>query len=396
MLALVFLPLFLMGQYVVVFWLLRWLKKWHPIFAHKAITVALCVFWLYFVLDMYIAVLLPHGRIERFMKIFGNYWYGVTLYTFMIVGGALLIRFFLLHSRLKDRRWVSSEKTFLASGSVCVLLIALVCVGGHFHAKEIHVTRYETTVHKDGGRLDDLHIALLGDLHLGYSVGPDMMEQMVEKVNACAPDIILIAGDIFDNDYDAIEEPERIVEILRGLKSRYGVYAVYGNHDVAEPIIGGFTFSSGKKKVSDERMDRFVEECGFCLLRDEAALIADSFYLFGRPDERRPGRGIGERMTPAELMRTMDAERPVIVLEHEPKHLGELADAGVDIHLAGHTHDGQFFPFNLVMKLVFENSCGILQKGDMTSIVTSGVGVYGPDMRVGTDAEICDIHVTFR
>ena len=91
----------------------------------------------------------------------------------------------------------------------------------------------------------------------------------------------------------------------------------------------------------------------------------------------------------------MDLSKPVIVIDHEPGELEELSEAGVDLDLSGHTHDGQIFPANLLMKFLWENPCGYLQKGNMHSIVTSGVGLFGPDMRVGTKAEICQIHVNF-
>jgi hypothetical protein len=68
----------------------------------------------------------------------------------------------------------------------------------------------------------------------------------------------------------------------------------------------------------------------------------------------------------------------------------------VDVDLCGHTHGGQLFPANLVTALTWENACGYLQKGAMHNIVTSGVGLFGPNMRVGSRAEICDITVQFR
>ncbi|MFR7383656.1 MAG: metallophosphoesterase [Anaerostipes sp.] len=86
------------------------------------------------------------------------------------------------------------------------------------------------------------------------------MKQMVTKVNQQNPDLIVIAGDIFDNEYDALDDPKQLIKIFRQLKSKYGVYAVYGNHDIDEKILAGFTFgSSREKKVSDPRMDEFVK-----------------------------------------------------------------------------------------------------------------------------------------
>lgn len=76
------------------------------------------------------------------------------------------------------------------------------------------------------------------------------MKQMVMKVNQQSPDLIVVAGDIFDNEYDALDDPDQLVKIFRQLKSQYGVYAVYGNHDIDEKILAGFTFGSGREKRS--------------------------------------------------------------------------------------------------------------------------------------------------
>ena len=265
------------------------------------------------------------------------------------------------------------------------------CIYGMVHAVHIYTTRYEVPSKKDA----HLKIALVADLHLGYSIGSHQMEEMVEKINAEEPDVVVIAGDIFDNEYDAIYEPDRVADLLAGLKSRYGTYACYGNHDIEEPVLAGFTFRQSEKKESDPRMDEFLKDANITLLRDEGMLIDGKFYLYGRPDAHRPGRGIETRKTPDEITAGLDKDKPIIVLDHQPKELQELADAGVDIDLCGHTHDGQMFPGNLTIKLMWENACGYLQKGKMHNIVTSGVGLFGPNMRVGTKAEICPITIYF-
>lgn len=113
-------------------------------------------------------------------------------------------------------------------------------------------------------------MVLLADLHLGYNIGCRQMEQMTEKVNAQNPDLVVIAGDIFDNEYEALDDPERLISILKGIKSKYGVFACYGNHDIQEKILAGFTFGSREgEKASDPRMDELLEKAGITLLRDE-------------------------------------------------------------------------------------------------------------------------------
>ena len=78
-----------------------------------------------------------------------------------------------------------------------------------------------------------------------------------------------------------------------------------------------------------------------------------------------------------------------------PRFLKQNADAGVDVMLCGHTHDGQFFPLNIAIRTAWENPAGLKKVGGMTSVVTSGVGVYGPDMRIGTDADISVVDIHF-
>ncbi len=243
-----------------------------------------------------------------------------------------------------------------------------------------------------------MNVVLVADLHMGYNIRQRQIKQMVEKINASNPDLVVIAGDIFDNDYDSLDNPDELINILNSINSKYGVYACYGNHDISEKIMGGFTFRFDKreKRQSDIRMDEFLEKANIKLLRDEYVLIDNSFYLYGRPDAKRPGRDIEVRKTPDELVEGLDQSKPIVVIDHQPSQLDELANAGVDLDLCGHTHDGQLFPLNITCGLIWENSYGYLKKGNMHNIVTSGVGLYGPFMRVGTDAEICSIKVSFQ
>ena len=289
-----------------------------------------------------------------------------------------------------------NRKSFVAYGAVCAVLITVIGAYGVINAHNIKTNRYEITVEKGSARINELNVVLIADLHMGYNIGRRSMRDMANLINVENPDAVVIAGDIFDNEYKALDNPDELAEIFRGIKTKYGIYACYGNHDVAERLLAGFTFSGDAKKQSDVRMDEWLKSAGITLLRDEYVLIDDSFYIYGRPDYQKPGRGIDKRKTPQEVTENLDKSKPIIVIDHQPRELGELADAGVDVDLCGHTHDGQVFPGNLTIKLMWENACGYLKKGNMHNIVTSGVGLFGPNMRVGTDAEICPIHIVFK
>ncbi len=287
----------------------------------------------------------------------------------------------------------TDNKGLAITGGLAAAIIVLLCVIGVINARIIRTSEYQITIDKKVEWMKELNVVMVGDFHLGYNVGSRQMKKMVKKINAQNPDIVLIVGDVFDNDYDALDDPDELKTILKDIDSRYGVYAVYGNHDVQEKRLAGFPFGKNKDKAPDERMEKFLEDAGIEMLRDEYVLVDNKFYIYGRPDADRPGKGVEKRKTAEEIVKGLNMSKPVIVMDHQPKELAKLSQAGVDLDLSGHTHNGQIWPCNLLTRLMWDNSYGYKQIGDMHSIVTSGVGVFGPNMRIGTRAEICHIEI---
>ncbi len=399
MIAIYLAPAYLLVCTYILLRTLHWIQVLHMVFQNVWVCRGIGFIYLFVVFSILIAFMAPASGLRRFMKLLSNYWLGVLVYTIMTVGFADGLRVFLKYP-LKNLDFPGRDLLFgnvgtAVVGAVCAVIITTVSIYGMINAGNIQTTKYDIAIDKKAGKLDSMNVVLIADLHLGYNIGCRHMEKMVEKINAQNPDLVVVAGDIFDNEYEALENSDRLAAILRGIKSKYGVYACYGNHDIQERILAGFTFGGREKKESSVEMDEFLEKADITLLRDEYVLIDDSFYLYGRPDYERPGRGIDERKSAQEITADMDLSLPVLVIDHEPRELQELADAGVDADLCGHTHDGQLFPGNLTIKLMWENACGYLKEGSMHNIVTSGVGLFGPNMRVGTKSEICDILIHF-
>lgn len=396
MTALLLSPFYILFNIYIAWRLLGWLAACHRNLKKRPVRIAVTGVYGFLALSILIAFLLPPSSLQRLLKLISNYWLGTFLYILLTVLAADGIRLLLLHLKFRYSRKIFTRRGYVAAGALCIAVITAFTATGIWGAGHIFVTDYDIHVEKPCGERDSLKIVLTADLHLGYSIGIRHMENMVEKINAQNPDLVVIAGDIFDNEYDALEDPKRLAEVLSGIKSTYGVYACYGNHDIKEKLLAGFTLGGRKEeKASDPRMDSFLEDAKIHLLKDEGVLIDNAFYLYGRPDAKNPGLGSRERLSPRELTASMDKTLPIIVIDHQPKELEGLAEAGVDLDLCGHTHDGQMFPGNLLVSLMWENSCGYLQKGGMHNIVTSGVGVFGPNMRVGTKSEICSITVSF-
>ncbi|WP_443955040.1 metallophosphoesterase [Ruminococcus bicirculans (ex Wegman et al. 2014)] len=394
MIFLFLLPFYLGVSSYMMFRFFYWMKHCNHRFNWLRFKVPFAVVYLFMALSPVIAFLLPKSAVAIVIRRISTYWIGIMLYSLLYVVLFDLLRLIAKHTKLKNTL-LFSRGSVISIGSVVVACAVATCLYGIFNARNIKVNEYSVTVNKSCGSDKHLKAVLVADLHMGYAIGVDHITNMVEKINQQDADIVIIAGDIFDNSYDGMDDPEGIKAQLKSIKSKYGVYAVYGNHDIDEKILMGFTFDWGGKQLNSEKMTNFIKECNIKLINDESVLINDEFYLVGRRDTDKPGTEDGTRAEISELTKDLDKTKPIFVLSHEPDELQKTADAGADIDFSGHTHDGQLFPGNLTIGLFWENPCGMIKKDNMYSIVTSGVGVYGTFMRVGTDAEICSVDIDF-
>lgn len=394
MIFLFLLPFYLGVSSYMMFRFFYWMKHCNHRFNWLRFKVPFAVVYLFMALSPVIAFLLPKSAVAIVIRRISTYWIGIMLYSLLYVVLFDLLKLIAKHTKLKNTL-LFSRGSVISIGSVVVACAVATCLYGIFNARNIKVNEYSVTVNKSCGSDKHLKAVLVADLHMGYAIGVDHITNMVEKINQQDADIVIIAGDIFDNSYDGMDDPEGIKAQLKSIKSKYGVYAVYGNHDIDEKILMGFTFDWGGKQLHSEKMTNFMKECNIKLINDESVLINDEFYLVGRRDTDKPGTEDGTRAEISELTKNLDKTKPIFVLSHEPDELQKTADAGADIDFSGHTHDGQLFPGNLTIGLFWENPCGMIKKDNMYSIVTSGVGVYGTFMRVGTDAEICSVDIDF-
>ncbi len=406
-------PLFIAAHAYFVYEGFKWIDTLRlPRGLGRFVKILAAVLWAVFSLSIFAAYFIPAGVtresspvlyiLRRTLKKSGNYNLGVLIYmgmSFAVILIGRLIEYFKLKKEGIEPKQVFGSALYrnkrAVMGVLNIVFIVLLMWYGVAHGKDIKLNTYEIELSKQVEGSSGIRIALVADMHLGYSIGCGQMQKMADMINASSPDIVIMAGDIFDNEYEALDDPERLIKIFASIKSRYGTYAVYGNHDIEEKIIGGFTFDySNPAKAAGKEMNEFLDKAGITLLLDDHVLIDDAFYVYGRPDYSKPGNGTGKRKAPEEITAGLDMSKPLIVIDHQPRELQALADAGVDIDLCGHTHDGQFFPMNITSRLfIWENSAGLLKKDNMYNIVTSGVGLYGPNIRIGTDAEVCVIDV---
>lgn len=392
--------IFAIGYIILSAWLflysMRWLADAFEFFRTVPGRIIFLIFYWFVAISMILAYFAPAGGMKAFWMVLRNLWLGFAAYAVQVWVIMRVVQSIWIRMRKMPRAKVRERRYRVMFGLVLMLITASINLYGIIHARQTETERYQVSIQKDGGELDGLRVALVADLHLGYNIGVNEVRTMVNIINEENVDIVMLAGDIFDNDYDAVSHLDEIRELLQSIQSRYGIYACYGNHDVAESTLGGFTLEDKSiPKTSDIRMDTFLESAGVILLRDESVLIDHSFYVVGRQDYSTEKKAKTVRATPDELLSGLDPSKPIIVIDHQPRELQELADAGADMDLCGHTHDGQLFPGNLLIGFAWENACGYMQKGTMHNIVTSGLGLWGPNLRVGTNSEVCVIDIVF-
>ena len=335
--------------------------------------------------------LLPNGTLGRWFQRWGNVYLGFFIYFF---GTLLLLRLILFLKQLWHRRRTGEAWTPGRKGSAVVLaalLLCTVCVNllGYRQARNVQVTGY-TLPKETLSQEEPLRLVLLSDLHIGVNSSPELYRDMVSLVNAQEPDLILIAGDIVTSCFEGMDDPSAYARVLGTMQAKFGTYVVYGNHDVEEPLLGGFSCVDAERAYRHPEMETFLSDCGWELLTDEAAEIPElgGLAIVGRRDLSRPGDGVSERETIPALLENISPEAPALLLAHEPAELSALAGYGIDLCVSGHTHDGQIFPGNVFCRLFCPQSYGMRDWNGCVSIVSSGVGFYGPPIRVGTRSEI--------
>ena len=311
----------------------------------------------------------------------GSFWLAAMLYFFLIVLVVDLFRmvnYFIPY--YPSFVTASIEKTRLAVLGASILIVTATVVGGFINARFPRVNRLEVSIDKPGGRHNSIHAVVMSDIHLGTMVGNGFFSRIVGKVNALSPDIILLPGDILDEDLELVLRRD-IGRTLKQLHAPLGVYAIMGNHE----HIGGAANAY-----------EYLSTHGMTILRDSVVKVDDSFFIVGREDRDMPRFSGRERVSLEQLMEGVDAQHPVILLDHQPYYLEKAAALGVDLQLSGHTHHGQLWPLNHITRAIYAISRGYGRIGNMHVYVSNGIGTWGPPVRIGNRPEILSLRIHFR
>jgi len=216
-------------------------------------------------------------------------------------------------------------------------------------------------------------IVQISDMHIGGLIDSNFVEKAVERINALQADFVTITGDLTDAHIDSIK---KAVDHLAHIQSRFGTYYVVGNHE----YFHGF-----------EDTVAYIKTLGITVLENNSQVIGDSnnrFNIAGLYDYFGYRKG---EYAPniARVQAKVDKNLPTLLLMHQPKQIEMLESFKPNLMLSGHTHGGQIFPFQYLVKLQQPYLKGLYNISNKEAIyVNSGIGFWGPKMRLGSAAEI--------
>ncbi|MGC7872795.1 metallophosphoesterase [Desulfosporosinus sp. SYSU MS00001] len=358
------------------------LRGWQALFSYipfipfKAYWFVFALISLSYLIARFLQKFLPQGLYEG-LNLIGAYWMAFMFYFLLIIAAIDLLRLVNHIFHL-----IPLKESLNPAFGLAIFVLVLGIVGfGAWNARNPRINHYDITIAKQAGSLKQLHVVMVSDIHLGTIIHNSYLTKMVGMINQLHPDLVLFAGDVFDENVEAVNKQE-MTEAFEKLKAQYGAFAVLGNHE----YIGG----------NAEEAAKYLDAAGVRVLKDSSQEIDGSFYLVGR-DDRSGSRYNGvQRKSLQTLLQGVNHSLPIIVMDHQPLQLEEPVQQGVDLQLSGHTHAGQLFPIRLITRRIFEDDWGYLKKGNFQLIVSSGYGTWGPPIRLGNTPEIVDITIKFK
>ena len=274
-----------------------------------------------------------------------------------------------------------TNPVWIAATVACIVWLGI----GWYAAHHVCRTDYSLMTGKTLGQ-NRLRIAQISDTHIGVTMDADGFAERLASVAEAQPDIVVVTGDFTDED-TLREDMMACCKALGELKTKYGVYFVFGNHDCSD---------DGRREFTVSEVETALRENGVIVLRDEVVQVTDHVCIIGRRDTSESRKSVSE------LMKDVDLSQYVIVLDHQPDSFSKEAEAGADLVLSGHTHGGQLIPLGLMssmLPMLFGESGQVYGKwtyDKTTCIVSSGMSSWKFWFKTGTISEFVIVDVAVK
>lgn len=275
-------------------------------------------------------------------------------------------------NRIKEYKSIKILSCLYNKGFIQIILSLIIVTYGFYNVHNIHIKTYELSINKKANT-DSLNVVFLADTHGLYTHNSFLFKNstLSDLVNSLDADIILLGGDLID-ELSQNDKIDLISSEIKKFNSKYGTFGVLGNHDY--------------RATTD--IFKFFSESNITLLKDNFVEI-EGIYIVGSDYKENNEYNILDTLD-------FDSNKPLIHLIHVPSKSSGDIDNIIDLQLSGHTHAGQVFPLNLITNTLFYNDYGYKLNDNTHTITTSGFGVWGPRVRIGSNSEIVNIKLTFQ
>ena len=341
--------------------------------------IVLVLFMLLMVLSPIIVRFAERSGFELFARVLsyiGYIWMGILVlfiaaslvfdfYRFMLCASGLILK--------KDfsRFMIPHVYAFLIPLAVSLV----VTVYGYFEAKGIKTEKVVIKTEKIPTEIGTLKIVQISDVHIGLIMGEERLKKILHIVKSENPDILVSTGDLLDGQSDDISI---IADLFKGIKPRYGKFAITGNHE----FYAGLAHSL-----------QFLKEAGFTVLRGERASVAGILQVVGVDDPAGKRYALYDNISERELLAELPQDTFTLFLKHRP-----VVDTGsigfFDLQLSGHVHKGQIFPLSIITGILYPVQEGLAYLSNNSYLyVSRGTGTWGPPIRVFAPPEVTVIEL---
>lgn len=287
-----------------------------------------------------------------------------------------------IFSLIKKRRGKIFSRYY--AGAIAIVFTICYLGTGWYLANHVWKKNYQIQTDKEVG---NLKVAVFSDSHVGTTFHGKGFEEHMKTIEAQNPDVVLIVGDFVDDDTSK-EDMVQCCKSLGEMKTTYGVYYVFGNHDK------GY-YSPDYRGYSGDDLIQELRKNNVHVMQDDVELIDNRFYIIGRADKSE--EYASGRKTMEELTEGIDPDKFSIVLDHQPQDYEAQAESGVDLVFSGHTHGGQLFPLMTIENLINvtpDNRIYGYEKRDNTNfIVTSGISDWAIKFKTGCKSEYLMVEI---